>query len=54
MMGLEWSYCAVKAVPTSPAGEYVELGNVESTSSKAFDGFVDKDTVSTPVMLGAP
>ena len=54
MLALERNYFAVKAVPTSPTGECGELGNVESTSSKVFDGFVDEDTVSTPVMLGAP
>ena len=54
MLALERSYCAVKAIPTSPAGECGELGNVESTSSKVFDVFVDEDTVSTPVMVGAP
>ena len=43
MLGLEWSCRAIKAVPSSLAGEYGELGNVEAMSSKMFDGFVDKD-----------
>ena len=54
MLGLEWSCLAIKVVPSSPAGEYGELGNVEATSPKMFDGFVDEDTGRTPVIVRAP